>query len=420
MSLVMNPEKVVVPALNLPESRMSDLEVQCQIETSFAAVSAIRGEWDEAVLTWGSTIYLTFDWVQTWWEFYGEDKELRLFLFRRAGKLVGVIPIYLESFGAGFLTTKVARLVGANIPPKTFNPPVDPGCAEAIFARVFRHLFAVDRCDLLSFGPVAENWPVQRAFREACVPVADHLDSVAFHPRDVQTFFHLPPTFEGYLESLSSSERKNRLKRIRHLEKNHRVTLAAVAAPDEVEREFDAFAEMHARQWQAIGKGGHFEAWPRAKAYNRALVKAQARLGRVRFFQMLVDDEVVVSRYTFLLGNTIYSELPARKTGEHWDKLGVGGVSMIKFNQQLIEAGIGNVDSGLGGYEHKTQMGGDEIPVGVWHVVGRNSAGKVRRFLAVSKAINTLCHKIWYRRIVPHLPKPYGRTQSLTWLRFDV
>ena len=332
------------------------------------SVTDLQAQWDAAVLEFDAPIYMTYDWVQLWWECYGRDRQLRLFLFWRRDKLIAILPVYLETFGFACCKTIVARLVGANIPPKTFNPPVEPELAFEVFSKFLRHLFVADRCNLLSLGPVSKQWSAEGAWQSACETSPDIISSPTYHPRDVQTVFRLPPTFEDYLSGLSGSERKNRLKRVRHLEKEHTVTVDIVTDQLSTVPEFEAFTKQHATQWRAIGKGGHFEAWPRAEEFNRLLVARQSELGRVRFFRMLVDGQVVVSRYTFLLGSTVYSELPARAIGEPWDRLGIGAISLLKFNQQLIGSGVENVDSGLGGYEHKTQLGGEEIPVGVWRV----------------------------------------------------
>ena len=381
----------------------------------------MQADWDDFVSQHTGGIYMTYDWLKTWWQFYGEGKQLRLFIFFHDNKLVALLPIYLETFAAGPLKTTVARLVGANIPPKTFDPPMDSAFAEEVFARVLKQLFAQDHCDLLALGPVSDTWPPAVAFRKACAQARELVSPPAYEQRDVQTVFRLPPAFDQYVASLSSSERKNRMKRVRHLERDHRVSSDIVSDATLVQQEFTAFALQHARQWQAIGKAGHFGAWPRGEAYNRALVKAQAKHGRVSFFRMLVDGQVVSSRYTFILGGTVYSELPAREVGEPWDKLGIGGISLVKFIESTIREELTVIDSGLGTYEHKAQLGGDQIPVGIWYVPARGSSHlKARIFRMVAKGVLFACRKLWYSRVLPRMPRFFKRTQAQWWLRFDV
>lgn len=395
--------------------------LRLRLATSFEEILPRRDAWDAAVEALGGTIYLTFDWLQTWWEHYGRNARLRLFVFEEDDRIVGILPLYLESFSGGPLRTVVARLVGANIPPKAFNPPVRPDLAGVILGQIIRHLFEKDRCDLFSLGGVTSNWVATEAMDIAATATRDVARRPEFRVREVSTRFRLPATFEEYLASLGSSERKSRLKRLRSLDRNYRVERDIVADPDRVEAEFEAFATLHANQWRKVGKGGHFEAWPGALNYNRDLVRRQARHGRVQFFRMLLDGRTVASRYTFRLGDTLYSELPARLVGDPWDGLGIGAISLIRFTEQAIEAGIREIDSGLGSYSHKTQLGGDQLPVGVWRVVGRRPASrlKVQAFNAIAATTRLVLHKVWYRRLLPRLPAWAGRSQALSCLRFD-
>ena len=135
-----------------------DMTLHYEVETAFHASECSRESWDRTVLELGAPIYMTYDWLRTWWEHYGQGRQLRLFRFREGQRPIAAIPLYLESFGIGPCRTRVARIVGANIPPKVFNPPLEPSFATEVMARIQEHLFTQDRCDLLSFGPVSENW----------------------------------------------------------------------------------------------------------------------------------------------------------------------------------------------------------------------------------------------------------------------
>jgi CelD/BcsL family acetyltransferase involved in cellulose biosynthesis len=398
-----------------------DCRAECDVLCRAQLTENLREPWDCLVERCGGPVYMTFDWVRTWWDFYGGRNVLRVLLYRSGESWVGVLPLYVQTFGFGPIKARVARLVGANIPPKVFNPPVDPGYARKIFAHALEHLFVVERCDLISLGPVSQEWAPGSALAESCAGAGTLVAAAAHVPWDVQTRFRLPSSFEEYLAGLSPGERKSRLKRLRHLEKQSKVTSDVVGDPSGVSVEFERFVDQHTRQWQAVGKTGHFRAWPRGLEFHRAAVQAQARLGRVRFFRMLADGKVVCNRYAYLFGGTLHSELPSREVGEPWDRLGIGAVSLLKFNESAIHEGVDVVDSGLGAYEHKTQLGGEQVQVGIWRISGRG----VRRLraaclLAVARAVMFLFHKVWYRRLSPMTPSSAKTGQGLWWLWYDL
>ena len=53
----------------------------CRVFNSFAELDHLRPAWDQACLRAGGSVYMTYDWVRVWWEFYGRGAELRLFVF---------------------------------------------------------------------------------------------------------------------------------------------------------------------------------------------------------------------------------------------------------------------------------------------------------------------------------------------------
>lgn len=402
-----------------PAPHQTTTALRIQVLKSFEGAELLQGKWDEVVAANGGPVYLTWHWVRTWWSVYCEKRALRILLFWSGEELVGVLPMYLERFGISPLSARIARIVGANIPPKCFNPPICPARADQILAMAVEHLLSVERCDLVSLGPVSLKWPCVWKLKSSAATSCAGL-TLDYVPRDVVTVFDLPGKFEDYLASLDSGERTNRRRRLRQLEKLGAVSTDIVSSPLEVEREFERFAEHHREQWKVLGKGGHFISWPRGLEFHRALVRQQGLLGRVRFFRLLLNGEVIANRYAYAFGETIYSELPSRNVGAPWDKLGLGGTAYLKFFEAAIDLGFHRIDTGLGTYDNKLQLGGSSIEVGTWRIT-RMGASRLRSriFLLGASILQVVFHKGFYRRIAPRLPGGVGRTQAFGWLRYD-
>src|ERR1035441_2831019 len=125
-----------LPNVGIPMVESPPKELHCRLETSFAKLSEFRETWDSAASRLGGSIYLSYDWARLWWEFYGDGKALRIFIFSVGDQIVGILPIYVEVIRFGPISLKIARLIGSNIPPKVFNPPVDPALADDVFQQV--------------------------------------------------------------------------------------------------------------------------------------------------------------------------------------------------------------------------------------------------------------------------------------------
>ncbi len=396
--------------------RSQDTALRCDVVPDFHSIETLREAWDATALQLDAPVCMTFDWVKTWWEHYGEGRQLRVFLFWRNHTLVSVLPLYLESFGIGPWKTVVARIVGANLPPRCVNPPVSATYAQAVLDTVQCHLFKRDRCDLLAFGPVSRLWPAFRAVETALGPSRKPLGAASYDERDVQTLFALTAEF---IEALRS--RKSVRRYLGHLARRGGVTTDFVDDQAELLNCFEAFARQHAEQWRKMGKGGHFKAWPNGHEFHRALIRRQGQLGRVRFYRILADGEMIAACYTFIFGTRVFAELSSRALEPEWERLGLGKAVVIAMCQSAAAIGALSVDGGLGHYTYKSLLGGEVVPVGMWRIVRMHWNSRIRSFvlLKTGKLIRIMCDKIWYRRILPHLPDCIARSQSRWWLRFD-
>ena len=388
---------------------------------SFEDVRHLQPQWDDSAARLGGSIYMTFDWCRIWWQFYGERKALRLFVWRVNERIVGLLPIYIETVRLGLIRLKVARLVGANIPPKVFDPPLDPAFAETIFEQLFKRLLAEDGCDLVSLGPISERLNLAEPLQRACKLRHDltrNLESL----RGVHSVFELPANMEAYYGALSKNERKNRRKyELRLLKKEYETRVEVITELSKAESEFECFAQQHAAQWAAEGKTGHFGAWPKALEFNRALVRAQAALNRVRFVRIVANEEVIANQYTYAFGDRYYWELPARAIAPKWDRFSLGPTGLVTLIERGIEEGKRYLEGGLAHYDYKIRLGAREYGAFTFRVrrCGAQVGLKLAIFILFRKAMEFGYHKLWYRRIAPRLPPAFWRPQWRLWLQFD-
>jgi len=392
----------------------------CRVFRSFADLDHLRLAWDEACLKARGSVYMTYDWLRVWWQFYGEDAELRLFVFFAGQNIEAIVPIYIATLGWG-VRFRVARLVGSNIPPKVFDPPVPEGCATQVMGQVLDQLFKEDAVDLLSLGPISELQPVVKHVDASCSE-RTHLVTQRETVKGVYTVFQVPATMDDYYASLSKNERKNRRKyELRLLKKEFETQVHVETNPEKVAQEFEHFAVQHAEQWAAEGKTGHFGAWPRALDYNRALVKAQGEAGRVRFIRILANGTVIANQYTFAFGDRYFWELPSREVDPKWERFSLGPTGIVTMIEQAAKEGIAAVEGGLAHYDYKLRLGATEHSVFTFRILSARRSAKVRfaLFSLLRTCWSYVYHKVWYRRIMPRLPRAFWRPQADQWLRLD-
>jgi len=392
----------------------------CSVASSFEELPFGQEEWDAAVERLGGSVYMTWDWIRTWWEFYGDTQGVRLFWFTADGSILGLLPCYVRRIGPPGMKLTVARLVGANIPPKVFDPPLQPEYAEPCLAAAVSTLID-DGCDVVSIGPVSLSRKCWASVDPGAFSKQYGIRSVLVSS-GVHTLFKLAGSLEAYLGRLGKKDRKKRKYELRVLENEYNIRLVVHRQQGtELDAAFDRFAALHAAQWRREGLTGHFAAWPRATEYNRALTHRLAKTGRTRILELWAGQEHIGGQYAFAWGDRWFWELPARAVGGQWDRLSLGPALLLLLLDEASREGRSVVEGGLGHYEYKLRLGGEEQAAVRLRFLRRGSAVALRRFVhcLAQWLLRTGYHKIWYRRIQPRIPSRWKRPQSELWLAYD-
>jgi CelD/BcsL family acetyltransferase involved in cellulose biosynthesis len=370
---------------------------------SFNELESLREEWDRCVLECNSSVYMTFDWCKTWWDFYGRKKELSIQLFFRGNKLIGVLPLYIDKIYFGNMSLKVCRLIGANIPPKVFDPPIQNEYKSLIINKTLQNILP-ERADVVSFGPVSEFYYQNNILSD--INIKHSNSQIVQSNYEPYSYFELPQYFEEYLESINHAEKKDYKYNFKRLNRDYKISIDISKKFDEAD--FSKFLEMHYLQWAKQGKLGHFNSWPDGKVFNIALAKKQSKLGRFMLMRIVKDDEVIFYDYGYRLGDRFYGQLSARSVLPETQKYSLGTVGMVTLAKTLIDEKINFIEAGLGYYDYKLKLGAKLEKTFIYRFIADKKISLIKyHLLEMEKKIGGLMlHKIWYRRIQPNLPAP--------------
>ena len=381
-----------------------------QIGRSFEEMHSLRQEWDRLVERTGAPIHLTFDWCRIWWKYYGGNRELLTFIFRKDQDLTGVVPMFVERTRMGPVSLRLAKLLVSDHTIAVCDPPVCTDDAHRVFESVLETLIGEYHCDVVTFGPISGLYHSLDILREACDSRQD-LGAIA-HDKVIAplTTFGLPETFDDYVTSLRRGDRSNLRRRYKHIAKTFEISEDVVREPGRAETEFESFRQMHERQWETEGKLGHFADWPMAGDFHLELVRSQAKLGRLRLYRLLADGEVISYQYAFAFGNCLHWILPARVVGKQWKRFGLGRLALATMIERAIGERLKRIEAGPGHYPYKTEMGGRESDLRSIVVVSARVRTKVRQrlFTILAGALDLLYYRLYFARIAPKLPWRQG------------
>jgi CelD/BcsL family acetyltransferase involved in cellulose biosynthesis len=376
--------------------------------TTFDGTEHLQEEWDAFMESIGAEVFLSYDWCRIWWKYYGQGRELRVFIFRTSGAVAGILPIFIEEIRCLTVKVKVARIVASHAMPTTVRVPILRSVFGAAVKAFATDLFSHCGVDLVHLGPLSGGYPDFENLLETCrVYAAETPCQVDTFTGDVQTYYYLEPAWEKQLSRLSKQERKRIRRSYKEIESARLPFTVSYADGRSLASVLDAFVKLHQARWQKVGKAGHFADWPYAREFHEENAAVQLQRGRLRLLELRINDKPIGYKFAFRFGQGMCAFLDARSESDM-----PGGVqfSHLAFSEQMqraIREGVKWVDCMRGYYEHKHALGGTTEPIGniLLHRGGPSVSFKVFVLRKAAFIYDGFYYKLFHNRIAPLLLK---------------
>ncbi len=310
---------------------------------------AVKAEWAQL---WrrcpSATVFQGPEWLIPWWKHLGEGS-LCVLLFRDAGELVGLAPLYIYS-GATSVTRRVFLLGTGNTDylDVLFAPGWETRCAARMLQQLGARSSAWDLCEFHDVRPsspllsmaIPPGWKSEVKFQEPC-PVMS-LGNGTARPEDV-----IPaPMFQ----KLAYYRRR--------LGRMGRARFEPVGATG-LEEALESLFQLHERRWGERGQQGVLNN-PRVKAFHREVVRETGRAGTLRLHLLRVGERVAGVLYGFYDGRWAYYYLSG--FAPEFAKLSPGVLMIGHAIEEAIREGAREFDFLRGREPYKYTWGAKERP----------------------------------------------------------
>ena len=395
--------------------RDSDVErdVHVEVYNNFEVLQPIQQEWDDFVEKNGGDIFLTYDWCRVWWKYYGENRDLALFVFRNNKSLVGIVPLFFERIWLGPVFLNVAKIVGADFGLTAVSLSLASDFQEEIVRGLSDKLQGYS-WDILLIGPLAGLYVNIEQFVGVCRRCLGKSCRIRVSQSGVQTYVQLADSWEKQLGHLSKNQRrtiKRSYKDISRTASEKGLSLASnIASNENFEEMFNGFVQMHQSHWKNIGEQGHFDDWPDALEFHREVAAAQLKRNRLRLLEVKLGERWLGYEYDYRFANRYYAILNARGSVDELPGISptvsIGSILYAEQAKNAIKENVRCIDMMRGGDNYKQRLGGKLHPVRNLFVCRRRPLVLVRvsLFRAFAWLLNVCYYKIWFRRIAPRLP----------------
>lgn len=408
-------------AVKLHLDAQSDINVE--VYENFEELEIIQQEWDSFVESVGAEIFLTYDWCRIWWKYYGKNRDLRVFVFRSSGELIGIIPLFLEKIWMGPVFVKAVKIVGSDFTMTQFSLPIHNKHIKEVIQKFYELVSSEHNWDIIHIGPIAGLYKHYDDLKNACQESFGNSCRVLNENKHVQTYFQLADDWEKQLSSLKKGERWDIRRSYKALQADKTSLVSAFASKGNYEQTFENFVNMHQSYWRSLGKLGHFGDWPAAQDFHREVAGVQLRHNRLRLLEVKSGVHCLGYEYGYRFGERYFEFLNARTRSKELAKISIGRVVFSEQVKKALDEGVRCIDSMQGKYEHKLRLGGKLFPVRSICIFPKRLLVLIRvsLFRALARFLHLCYYRIWFCRMAPKLPfkrrslwKIWIRTRSFT------
>ena len=179
----------------------NDDDLRVDRVTSVQALDGLEPHWRALEdLADCNSPFLGWDWQRLWWRHYGGERQLCVLVAWRGDRLVGVLPLYLETHRAfGLLPVRKLRPIGAggDTSPDDLGMLCDPTVGEAAGRALVDHLLHhVSGWQLIDLVDLPVGGILVRCMAEAFATKPDLMQSTGVNRITYGTAFglgQLPP-----------------------------------------------------------------------------------------------------------------------------------------------------------------------------------------------------------------------------------
>lgn len=296
------------------------------------------------------TIFLTWEWLYTWWKMYSSGKQLHILLLQETdGHIIGIAPFYTTFEKVFGVPMRVLKLIGSEevcseyldiISQKDRASEVIKTTANYLQKRL------VD-CDFFYFKDVREDSIINDVLTQL------KQDSNLIYQDRVQTtnpFISLPEREDIFIASLSHNKRSAIKRKEKKLAREHGFLYSTLNNEKHLEEAFHNFVALHQKLWESRGFPGMFKRQNFFR-FHETIAKRFVENGWLRLYFLSLNGKPVASLYGFQYRDKFYYYQSG--FDPDWKIYGVGKILLNHTIREAIRGKLNEYDFLRGEADYK-------------------------------------------------------------------
>ncbi len=316
---------------------------------TLAQLDALEKDWTDLIgAIPEAPIFLTWEWVRTWWAHFGQDRELWLLTARdQEGQLLGLAPLMRELVGPRWMGIRGLSYIGTGMIAPAHLGILARTCHQERLEQAFL-VFLLNQAgnwDVASFASVAQDAPMHSLLMTAG-------GRIQVWPRLPVPYIPLPGDWETYCQTLNKKLRRNLRYFRSKLENDYpgKVDFRLMTEPRDVQKTMERLTELCRARWHARKLSTAFDD-SGYLSFHQAIADTALSLGWLRLHALTADDRVIAVFYCFHFHDRIY----AYQIGFDldWSGYSPGRLLIAHGIQAATKEGSTELDWGPGDDEYK-------------------------------------------------------------------
>jgi CelD/BcsL family acetyltransferase involved in cellulose biosynthesis len=312
--------------MSKPQMARQILEVRLvESNTEFEALSE---EWNQLLgRSASNNIFLTWEWLYSWWQHFGKNRQLAIRLVFDCEKLVGIAPLFYESSRVrGLIPIRFLQWLGmGDVGSDYLNIIAEPGYEVQVCDLIYLELQKEKKdWDLLRLTDLPEGCSTILRFQELLSANENFMfrDGREYICPYIELKNH---SQESYMESLSSNMRYNLKRRSRQVLQQLRGEITRCESIEHVSFYLDRILELHSKRWKERGGSDGFTG-DEIRAFHHTVTRRLFEKGWLRLYLLEIDGSQVAGIYGIEYGDTF--SFYQSGFDPAWDRYSVGMILM--------------------------------------------------------------------------------------------
>ncbi|MEA3254493.1 MAG: GNAT family N-acetyltransferase [Candidatus Altiarchaeota archaeon] len=314
-------------------------------------LSPLKDKWDcllEASET--NIIFSTFEWVSSWWESFGADKNLFVLIVEKDDVIVGIAPLMITSHKK--FRVRIRKLEFIGTPLSNYSDFIISQEKEEVLKVIYGYILKKRGCwDIINLKEIPETSSTVSISQRI---LDKHRVFSNFFVSDLCRFLVLESSNRRMIEK--KIKQKTLRRHINYFNRTGRLSFVRYDRMenfDEADDLMEKFFEQHISRWESTSTPSMFYD-PRHRTFYHSILKSMLPKKWVTFSTLKFDDKVIAFLFGFSYDNT-YSEYIV-SFDINYAKRSPGMIA-FKYNiEDTLNRGVSEYDLGRGNTPYKSRF----------------------------------------------------------------